>query len=98
MSAPDPLRPPPVVVARALTKAASQVEPSYYELVRAYKRALILGAVAAADGNRTRAAAQLGMNRSYLLRLIRELGIALPRPRRGVPTTTHAPDALREPR
>jgi len=52
--------------------------PTFYNLVRQYKCELILAAVAAANGNRTHAAAQLGLRRTYLLKLIRELGVQLP--------------------
>lgn len=55
----------------------------YFDQLRWYRRLLIERAVAEARGNRTRAAAILGLQRTYLLRLIRELSPEIPPPRRG---------------
>jgi len=52
----------------------------WQEAVRAFKRELIEHALACAGGNRTQAARVLGLQRTYLLRLIRELGVAARRP------------------
>ena len=57
----------------------------WHELVIAFKRGLIERALAEARGNRTRAARALGLQRTYLLRLIRELGVTAPRPLLGAP-------------
>jgi len=46
----------------------------YHERVRLYRKVLIEAALARAGGNRTRAARALGLQRTYLLRLVRELG------------------------
>ena len=47
----------------------------FYGLRRAYETTVIRQALAAARGNRTRAARQLGLQRTYLLRLMRVRGI-----------------------
>jgi DNA-binding NtrC family response regulator len=56
----------------------------YQREVDAFKRALLAKALMAHGGNRTRAARTLGLQRTYLLRLIREYGLAerIPAPRR----------------
>jgi DNA-binding NtrC family response regulator len=57
---------------------------SYHGAVCDFKRRLIEATLLKAEGNRTHAARALGLQRTYLLRLIRELGIAAPSPpRRG---------------
>ena len=58
-----------------------------HEAVSAFKRTLVLEALIAHGGNRSRAAAALKIERTSLLRLIRELGIAesLPDARRRRP-------------
>ena len=53
---------------------------SYHGAVCDFKRRLIEATLAKAEGNRTHAARALGLQRTYLLRLIRELGIAAPPP------------------
>ena len=61
---------------------------SYHGAVCAFKRRLIEATLYQARGNRTHAARALGLQRTYLLRLIRELGVAVPPPpqaRRGSP-------------
>jgi len=50
----------------------------FYASVRVFKRELIERAVAHSNGNRTAAAALLGLQRTHLLRLARELGCQLP--------------------
>jgi transcriptional regulator with PAS, ATPase and Fis domain len=61
-------------------------ELSLHEAVSAFKRNLVRAALAAHDGNRSRAAAALKIERTSLLRLIRELGIVdLPDGQRGRP-------------
>jgi DNA-binding NtrC family response regulator len=56
----------------------------YQRAVENFKRGLLERALTAYGGNRTRAAASLGLQRTYLLRLIREFGLAerIPAPRR----------------
>ena len=58
---------------------------SYHGAVCDFKRRLIEATLHQAHGNRTHAARALGLQRTYLLRLIRELGVAVPPPppRRG---------------
>ena len=58
---------------------------SYHGAVCDFKRRLIEATLLKAEGNRTHAARALGLQRTYLLRLIRELGVAAPPPppRRG---------------
>ena len=48
--------------------------PTWHAAIAAFKRALIERALADAGGNRTRAARSLGLQRTYLLRLMREMG------------------------
>lgn len=60
----------------------------------AFKRSLVLQALTAQGGNRSRAAAALQIERTSLLRLIRELGIAdLPGASRGRPPSSRKPSA-----
>ncbi|MGH7314534.1 MAG: helix-turn-helix domain-containing protein [Candidatus Rokuibacteriota bacterium] len=58
---------------------------SYHGAVCAFKRRLIEATLHQVRGNRTHAARALGLQRTYLLRLIRDLGVAAPPPppRRG---------------
>jgi len=58
---------------------------SYHGAVCDFKRRLIEATLHQARGNRTHAARALGLQRTYLLRLIRELGVVAPPPppRRG---------------
>ena len=50
----------------------------YHGAVSEFKRHLIEATLHQAGGNRTRAARALGLQRTYLLRLIRDLGVAAP--------------------
>jgi DNA-binding NtrC family response regulator len=52
----------------------------YHDAVSDFKRRLIEATLHQAQGNRTHAARALGLQRTYLLRLIRELGVAAPPP------------------
>lgn len=52
----------------------------YHGAVSEFKRRLIEATLQAARGNRTHAARALGLQRTYLLRLIRDLGVAAPPP------------------
>jgi DNA-binding NtrC family response regulator len=54
----------------------------YHGAVSAFKRRLIEATLQQVSGNRTHAARVLGLQRTYLLRLIRELGVAVPPPPR----------------
>ncbi|HEX2480751.1 MAG TPA: helix-turn-helix domain-containing protein, partial [Methylomirabilota bacterium] len=46
--------------------------------VEEFKRGLIASTLRRTNGNRTRAARLLGLQRTYLARLIRDLGLAAP--------------------
>jgi DNA-binding NtrC family response regulator len=52
--------------------------PGFHGAVSEFKRRLIEATLHQAGGNRTRAARALGLQRTYLLRLIRELRIRIP--------------------
>lgn len=52
----------------------------YHGAVSEFKRRLIETTLQQARGNRTHAARALGLQRTYLLRLIRDLGVAAPPP------------------
>ena len=52
----------------------------YHGAVSAFKRRLIEATLHEVRGNRTHAARALGLQRTYLLRLIRDLGVAAPPP------------------
>jgi len=54
----------------------------YHEEVDRFKRELLTRTLRAHGGNRTCAARALGLQRTYLLRLIREFGICVPIPER----------------
>jgi len=59
---------------------------SLHEAVSAFKRRFILDVLSHFDGNRSRTAAALGIERTSLLRLIRDLSIApAPRPQQDSP-------------
>jgi hypothetical protein len=63
--------------------------------VEEFKRRLIEAALRQSGGNRTRAARCLGLQRTYLLRLIRDLGVSAPPPASlvGAPRHPTAPAA-----
>ena len=52
----------------------------YHGAVSEFKRRLIEATLHQVRGNRTHAARALGLQRTYLLRLIRDLGVAAPPP------------------
>lgn len=67
---------------------ASGRSAGYHGAVCDFKRRLIEATLHQMRGNRTHTARVLGLQRTYLLRLIRELGVAAPPPpprRRGAP-------------
>ena len=72
----------------ALRVVVSSERP-LHEAVRQFKRDLIAMTLEAARGNRSEAARRLGIQRTYLHRLIRELEIQIPpgraRPDRSAP-------------
>jgi DNA-binding NtrC family response regulator len=65
-----------------LPEPTAEVPVGYHGAVCDFKRRLIENALRAAAGNRTHAARVLGLQRTYLLRLIRELHIVAPPPPR----------------
>ncbi len=57
--------------------AAGEPPPAgFHASVDAHRRALLVDALARHDGNRTRAAEELGLQRTYLARLLKQYGIA----------------------
>jgi Bacterial regulatory protein, Fis family len=65
----------------------------YHGAVSDFKRRLIESTLHQARGNRTHAARTLGLQRTYLLRLIRELQVAAPPPPSRNGRTSPAPSA-----
>ena len=59
---------------------ARDEDVGYHGAVTDFKRRLIEATLHRARGNRTHAARSLGLQRTYLLRLIRELRVAAPPP------------------
>ena len=55
---------------------------TYHEQVRTFKRRLLTTALEHSRGNRTYAARALGLQRTYLLRLVRGLEVTVPPPGR----------------
>jgi hypothetical protein len=53
--------------------------PGFHGAVTEFKRRLIEATLFQLGGNRTRTARALGLQRTYLLRLIREFGVNVPR-------------------
>jgi DNA-binding NtrC family response regulator len=54
--------------------------PSFHGAVTDFKRRLIEATLVQSGGNRTRAARTLGLQRTYLLRLMREFQVNVPPP------------------
>jgi DNA-binding NtrC family response regulator len=54
--------------------------PGFHGAVSEFKRHLIEATLHQAGGNRTHAARALGLQRTYLLRLIKDLGVSAPPP------------------
>lgn len=69
----------------------SKPPPGFHGAVSEFKRRLIEATLTQAGGNRTRAARALGLQRTYLLRLIREFEIRIPAPppAKHIDTRTH---------
>ncbi len=53
-------------------------EPGFHGAVSEFKRRLIEATLSQFGGNRSQAARALGLQRTYLLRLIRDLGVTAP--------------------
>ena len=68
---------PPEILAGPTTPEANDGELPYKEAVVAYKRRLVRSALAKTSGNQTRAAELLGLQRSYLNRLIKDLDVEI---------------------
>jgi DNA-binding NtrC family response regulator len=71
----------------------------FHGAVSEFKRRLIEATLSQAGGNRTRAARALGLQRTYLLRLIREFQVRVPAgptpPRGSAPEATPLPPQTR---
>ncbi|MBI2525266.1 MAG: hypothetical protein HYY95_07035 [Candidatus Rokubacteria bacterium] len=59
--------------------ASPAAAETWHAAILGFKRGLIAGALRQSGGNRTRAARTLGLQRTYLLRLMRDFGITGPR-------------------
>ena len=81
-----PLPPPP----------APKQGPGFHGAVTEFKRRLIEATLVQLGGNRTRTARALGLQRTYLLRLMREFGVNVPRVD-GPPRAAKDADAHRGP-
>ncbi len=79
---PDPLQKPPA--------AAQPVPVGFHGAVSEFKRRLIEATLTQLGGNRTQAARALGLQRTYLLRLIRVFGVNVPRRARRLGGPAHA--------
>lgn len=62
----------------AVPTAPARPLPGFHGAVSDFKRRLLEATLTQAGGNRTRAARALGLQRTYLLRLIREFEIRVP--------------------
>jgi DNA-binding NtrC family response regulator len=62
------------------SRQASGPVVGFHGAVSEFKRRLIEATLTQMGGNRTRTARALGLQRTYLLRLIREFGITVPPP------------------
>lgn len=75
--------------------AAPKPAPGFHGAVSEFKRRLIETTLTELGGNRTRAARALGLQRTYLLRLMREFAVNVPattgHPRRSPPRDVAAP-------
>jgi DNA-binding NtrC family response regulator len=78
-----------------LSPPAPKPTVGFHGAVGEFKRRLIEATLAQSGGNRTRAARALGLQRTYLLRLMREFQIRIPAsappPRRSAATTDVPP-------
>jgi DNA-binding NtrC family response regulator len=73
----------PALGLRLLLRADPTPEGSWHGQVSAFKRRLLDETLARTGGNRSAAARLLGLQRTYLLRLIRQFGLTAPTERRG---------------
>ena len=65
----------PVASLESVERFDALVDGSYHQAVLQFKRELLQSALAQAHGNQTRAAEALGLQRTYLSRLLKELGV-----------------------
>jgi DNA-binding NtrC family response regulator len=65
----------PIIPVSADDEPNDTPDSSYRQAVLTFKRDLLRAALAHANGNQTRAAEALGLQRTYLARLLRELGV-----------------------
>jgi DNA-binding NtrC family response regulator len=72
--------PPPAQSAPPASATAPPRAVGYHGAVSEFKRRLIEATLYQVKGNRTHAARALGLQRTYLLRLIRELAVPAPPP------------------
>lgn len=83
----EAIRPSPAAASLAAAPANGRLTPpdvpaaakTFHGAVMEFKRRLIESALCEEGGNRTRAARALGLQRTYLLRLMREFGVNVPR-------------------
>jgi DNA-binding NtrC family response regulator len=99
---PDPAprpRTPKGLADSGVAAAPARPLPGFHGAVSDFKRRLLEATLTQAGGNRTRAARALGLQRTYLLRLIREFEVRVPPAplpaRRG--STGPTQDAVRTP-
>jgi DNA-binding NtrC family response regulator len=73
---------PVMAIAPPTPSAAAAPRPAlgFHGAVSDFKRRLIEATLSQAGGNRTRAARALGLQRTYLLRLMREFQVHIPAP------------------
>ncbi len=69
---------PPVSSGRAEAAGGPKPAPGFHGAVTEFKRRLIETTLTELGGNRTRAARALGLQRTYLLRLMREFAVHVP--------------------
>ena len=69
---------PPVSSARVEAAGGPKPAPGFHGAVTEFKRRLIETTLTELGGNRTRAARALGLQRTYLLRLMREFAVHVP--------------------
>ena len=87
--------PTPPVLPTAPPPGPPKPPPGFHGAVTEFKRRLIEATLFQLGGNRTRTARALGLQRTYLLRLIREFGVNVPHrdpPPRRPPATPPAED------
>ncbi|MBI2526874.1 MAG: hypothetical protein HYY95_17250 [Candidatus Rokubacteria bacterium] len=70
--------------------------PGFHGAVTEFKRRLIEATLTQLGGNRTQAARALGLQRTYLLRLMREFGVSVPRQGAAVAVASRDNGAPRE--